>query len=59
MSFAPDYRVVLSRQLATHGKTPGLLSRLAGRSIFLPQESVLYPDPTNLDWRNDNIFRKV
>jgi putative restriction endonuclease len=59
MSIATDYRVILSPQLATHGNMPGFLSMLAERPIFLPQENALYPDPTNLDWRNDNIFRKV
>jgi putative restriction endonuclease len=59
MNVATDYRVILSPQLATHGNMPGFLSMLAERPIFLPQENVLYPDPTNLDWRNDNIFRKV
>jgi hypothetical protein len=38
---------------------PGLLSTLAGREIWLPQEDVLHPDPAHLGWRNDNIFRKV
>lgn len=59
MSVATDYRVILSPQLATHGNMPGFLSMLAERPIFLPQESALYPDPTNLDWRNENVFRKV
>lgn len=59
MSVATDYRVILSPQLATHGNMPGLLSMLADRPIFLPQETALYPDPANLDWRNDRIFRKV
>lgn len=59
MSVAVDYRVLLSPQLATHGNMPGLLSMLAERPIFLPQESALYPDPAHLDWRNDHVFRKV
>jgi putative restriction endonuclease len=59
MSVATDYRVILSPQLATHGNMPGFLSMLAERPIFLPQENVLYPDSTNLDWRNENVFRKV
>jgi len=59
MSVAANFRVILSPQLATHGNIPGFLSMLAERPIFLPQENVLYPDPTNLDWRNDNIFRKI
>ena len=59
MSVATDYRVILSPQLATHGNMPGFLPMLAERPIFLPQEDVLHPDPANLDWRNDHIFRKV
>ncbi len=59
MSVAASYRVILSLQLTSHGNMPGLLSTLAGREIWLPQEDVLHPDPTHLDWRNDNIFRKV
>jgi predicted restriction endonuclease len=59
MSVATDYRVILSPQLATHGNMPGLLAMLADRPIFLPKEAALYPDPANLDWRNDHIFRKV
>lgn len=59
MSVATDYRVILSPQLAAHGNMPGFLSMLAERPIFLPQENALYPEPANLDWRNDNIFRKV
>ena len=59
MSVAANYRVLLSPQLTSHGNMPGLLSTLAGREIWLPQEDVLHPDPTGLDWRNDNIFRKV
>ena len=59
MSVAANYRVPLSPQLTSHGNMPGLLSTLAGREIWLPQEDVLHPDPTGLDWRNDNIFRKV
>ena len=59
MSVATNYQVILSPQLATHGNMPGFLSMLAERPIFLPQEPVLYPDRADLDWRNDNIFRKV
>ena len=59
MSVAVDYRVILSPQLSTHGNTGGLLSMLAERQIFLPQETVLHPDPSNLHWRNEHIFRKV
>lgn len=59
LSVAANYCVLLSPQLASHGNMPGLLSTLAGREIWLPQEDVLYPDPAHLDWRNDNIFRKV
>lgn len=59
MSVAADYRVILSPQLSTHGNTAGLLSMLAERSIYLPQETALHPDPSNLHWRNENIFRKV
>jgi len=51
--------VLLSPQLASHGNMPGLLSTLAGREIWLPQEDMLHPDPSSLDWRNANIFRKV
>jgi putative restriction endonuclease len=59
MSVATNYHVILSPQLATHGNMPGLLSTLADRKIWLPQENTLHPDPANLHWRNDNIFRKV
>jgi putative restriction endonuclease len=59
MSVAANYRVILSPQLTSHGNMPGLLSTLAGREIWLPQEDVLHPDPAHLGWRNDNIFRKV
>jgi len=59
MGVATDYRVVLSPQLAIHGNMPGFLSMLIERPIFLPKETALHPDPANLAWRNDNIFRKV
>lgn len=59
MSVTADYRVILSPQLTTHGNMPGFLAMLAERPIFLPEESTLYPNPANLDWRNDHIFRKV
>ncbi len=59
MSVAANYRVLLSPQLTSHGNMPGLLSTLAGREIWLPQEDVLKPDPDHLGWRNDHIFRKI
>jgi len=59
MSVDMEYRVILSPQLATHGNMPGLLQMLDTRPIFLPQETVLHPDPDNLHWRYKNIFRRV
>ena len=50
------YSLLTASQLSLSPNLPGHLATLAGRSIFLPLEDVLYPDDEMLKWHRTKRF---
>ena len=57
LTISPDYKVRLSSELSASYNYPGYLGTLDKRTIHLPGDQSLSPDPENLSWHLKKRFR--
>jgi putative restriction endonuclease len=57
LAVSSDYVIELSPELTASYNTPGHLATLEGRSLILPEEKVLWPDPEYLVKQRKRRFR--
>jgi len=57
ITITEDYTVALSPELTASYNIPGHLATLSRRSIFLPEDEVLYPSAEYIRWHHSNCFR--
>ena len=56
-SIQPDYKIIVSSQAVDKGDSQLALSSISGLRIALPQDKVLWPNPTALLWHQRWVFR--
>jgi putative restriction endonuclease len=56
-SIRPDYKVVVSSEAIDRSDTEFSLSAMSGRSLTLPPDKELWPNPTALSWHQRWVFR--
>lgn len=57
LSISSDHKVVISSKI-NERESPQSISRYAGLTISLPENSAHLPNPENLTWHLENVFEK-
>ena len=57
-SICPNYKVVVSSEAIDSGDSEFSLSAMSGRSLALPSDKELWPNPKALSWHQRWVFRR-
>ncbi len=57
LSISADHKVIISNKI-NERESPQSISRYAGWTILLPENSAHLPNPENLKWHLENVFEK-